>query len=241
MRLLSLPAVIASLATIFQVAGVWAYPSPTSAVLVARDDQHHPHQLESRAPPVPGSITIPLFKEAGHSTWTGNRVLAGLAGSTVADQVVRDTAYLTYNAVKKNIPSGGLVAVMYVPGGGWAAGSVWHGSDEGFHGFARNAEAFWNSVPVPDQKLDSALNGVNKWHAEAVTAAKAELEFEDAMKEGLWPSGTKIYAYGQVWDNDRRAYIDGSKAVCEDGRSQVEVACSVWLDRLQIKVVPIVT
>jgi hypothetical protein len=67
MRLLSLPAVIASLATIFQVAGVWAYPSPTSAVLVARDDQHHPHQLESQAPPVPGSITIPLFKEAGHS------------------------------------------------------------------------------------------------------------------------------------------------------------------------------
>jgi hypothetical protein len=239
MRLLGLLAVITSLTTFHHIAGVWAYPSPGSAVLEAEDNQRHPHQLESRAPPVPGSITIPLSREAGHATWTGYRVLAGLAGLSVPEQRVRDTAYLTYTAVKSSLPLGGLVAVMYVPGGGWAAGSVWRGSDGAFEDFSRKAEAFWHSVPVPDQALDPNLNGVNKWHAEAVTAAKAELEFEDAMVQGLWPGGTMIYAYGQVWDKDRGGYVEGSKVVCGDGSSQVTRPCSEWLRSLNIKVVPV--
>jgi hypothetical protein len=67
---------------------------------------------------VPGSITISLSREAGHATWTGYRVLAGLAGFVIPEQRVRDTTYLIYTAVKSSLPRGGLVAVMYVPGEG---------------------------------------------------------------------------------------------------------------------------
>ena len=126
---------------------------------------------------------------------------------------------------------------MYIPGGGWVAGTVWQGSDEGFHDFARKAQAFWHSVPVSDQDLNPELNGVHKWHAEAVAVAKAEQEFEDAMVEGLWPKGTKIYTYGKVWAQNR--FEVGPKPICRDGRSQVLVSCSEWLERLQIGIVPL--
>jgi len=75
---------------------------------------------------------------------------------------VRDTAYLTYKSIEDKLPLPGLVSVIYVPGGGWAAGSIWFGSDDGFNSFASGAEAFWYGMPVSNQELDSGLNGVHK-------------------------------------------------------------------------------
>lgn len=237
MRLLRLGPVVAWIATFSQVAGVWAYPSSSSAGFVARDDDDDLYQLKSRAPPVHGSITVPLLKESNHNTWIGYRFWPGLVGATVSDQAVRDTAYQTYKEFEDKLPLPGLVSVMYVPGGGWAAGTVWQGSDEGFNDFALKAAAFWHSVPVNEQDLNPQLNGVHKWHAEAVAVAKAEQEFEDAMVEGLWPKGTKIYTYGKVWAQNR--FEVGPKPICRDGRSQVLVSCSEWLERLQIGIVPL--
>tara|TARA_R110002003_G_C698276_1_gene25452 strand:+ start:780 stop:1244 length:465 start_codon:yes stop_codon:yes gene_type:complete len=153
--------------------------------------------------------------------------------------VVRDTAYLTYKAFENMLPSPALVAVIYVPGGGWAAGSVWHGSDEAFKMFARRTNVFWYSVPVESQQLDPNLNGVHKWYAEAVAAAKAETEFEAVLVDGLWPDGTKIYAYGKFWDKNKKKYEVGSKAVCRDGRSQVAISCKQWSERINIGIVPV--
>jgi hypothetical protein len=66
MCLLSLAAVVASLAAISQVARVWAYPSHTSTELVAKEEGYH--QLEARAPPVPGSRTISLTRTSSYNT-----------------------------------------------------------------------------------------------------------------------------------------------------------------------------
>lgn len=185
MRLLRLGPVVAWIATFSQVAGVWAYPSSSSAGFVARDDDDDLYQLKSRAPPVHGSITVPLLKESNHNTWIGYRFWPGLVGATVSDQAVRDTAYQTYKEFEDKLPLPGLVSVMYVPRGGWAARTVWQGSNEGFNDFALKAAAFWHSVPVNEQDLNPQLNRVHKWHAEAVAVAKAEQEFEDAIVEGL--------------------------------------------------------
>jgi hypothetical protein len=181
------------------VEGIRAHPSSSRAELVAEADDGH--WLTSRAPPVAGSLVIPLSKDSNHNTWTGYQIKPGLTGISVPDQVVRDTAYLTYQSVKDKLPSTGLVSVIYVPWGGWAAGTIWQGSDEGFESFARRAEAFWQSVTAEDQKLDRELNGVHKWHAEAVAAVKAEEKFGEAMDGGTWPAGTKIYTYGHSWEN----------------------------------------
>lgn len=106
---------------------------------------------------------------------------------------------------------------MYVPRGGWAAGTVQQGSNEGFNDFALKAAAFQHSVPVNEQDLNLQLNRVHKWHAEAVVVAKAEQEFEDAIVEGLQLKGTKIYTYGKVWAQNR--FEVGLKPICRDGRS----------------------
>lgn len=234
MYLLSLRAVVASLGIVHQAAGVWGYPSPKVALPAAGEGDY---QLESRAPPAAGSIEIPMLMREGHDTWVGYRVNGFFGGGAVSDDVVRGTAYKTYESIKNKLPATGLVSVMYVPGGGWAAGSIWQGTDSGFKGFAAKAEAFWHSVPVDDQGFNPSLNGQNKWHAEAVAVAKAELEFERAMVDGLWPKGTKIYTYGRYWDN--KIQKEGGKASCTDQNTQVAVSCKQWLGRLEVTIVPV--
>ena len=227
MQLLGFIPAAAWIATIYQAIEVTAYPSYNNVQLAAEDHDHH--QLESRAP-----SPISLYKREGHNTWTGYQSLPGLFGAAVSDQAVRDMAISTYNSVK-NLNT--LVSVIHVPGGGWAAGTVWLGSDEGFRQFARSADVFWNVVPVPDQQLNADLNGKSTWHAEAVAAVVVEEEFENEMVEAIWPTGTKIYTYGQFWDNGR--IVVGPKPVCTDGHSQVVISCAAWLQRLGISAVAV--
>jgi hypothetical protein len=231
MGLLKLRWAVAWIITVFQVASILAYPNGTRFVIEESDS----NKLDRRARTVPGSITIDLFKEPSHPTWTGYEYRPGLVGGTVSDQAVRDTAYLTYESVKSKLPSPGLVSVIWVPGGGWAAGTAWKGSNDGFDRFAMRADVFWHSLSVPDQGIRPGSGGATQWHAEAVAVAKSELEFGDALVEGQWPGGTKIYTYGTIRENGQ--YDVGSKAVCTDENSQVVISCKNWLDRFKIGIV----
>jgi hypothetical protein len=179
MGLLKLRWTVVWIIAVFQVASTLAYPNGAWFVTEESDSS----ELDRRAGTVPGSITIDLFKELDHATWTGYEVRPGLGGSTLSDQVVRNTAYLTYESIKSKLPSPGLVSIVYVPGGGWAAGTVWQGSNEGFDRFAARADVFWHSLSVPDQGIRPGSGGVHQWHAEAVAVAKSELEFGDSRAD----------------------------------------------------------
>lgn len=240
MRLLSLGYVVVELTAIFHVAGAWAYRSPVSAELVAEEQDHH--YLQPRAPSVPGSTIIPLksIKENDGTViaWAGFQQASGIAsGKTtgVSDGAMKETAYQTWKQVERYLPDPGLISVIYVPGCGWAGGSVWYGSKASFQTYTANAPIFWNSVPGEEQGLDYKMNGKHEWHAEATATAQAELECGHLFEQGQFPENTRIVTYGKFWENQK--LVTGYKPACTTGRSQVNVACEAWLDRLKIDIV----
>lgn len=238
MLLLYLGRVVAGITAIFHVAGALAYPDLISAELVAGEEDHH--QLESRA--IVGSTTIPLQSVKGNDDtvicWVGFKAASGMASITtieVSDEAIKETAYQTWKQVEGQLGDPGLIAVVYVPGGGWAAGSVWYGTKDAFQSYASNAPIFWNSVPGGDQGLNYKLNGRHEWHAEALATAQAEIEFGHLFEQGEFPKHTKIATYGKVRVGNR--WETGYKAACAKGHSQVNVACEAWLDRLKIEMI----
>lgn len=239
MRLLNPLPIVAGVTAILQGVGVWAYPGPNSTGLVASgEDDYH---LESRAPPVTGSTAISLESIKPGDTviaWAGYQEASGMAAvakTRVSDEAMRETAYRTWKLVDSSLQNPAIVSVIHVPGCGWAAGSVWHGTADSFEAFTRNAPIFWNSVPGEEQGLNRELNGKNQWHAEAVATAKAELEFGHLFQAGAFPEHTKIITYGRYWKNNK--LITDYKPACTTSRSQVNVACEAWLDRLSIEIV----
>lgn len=210
-----------------------AYPSNHDADRI--EQEHSKAGVEARAPSVAGAVVIPLYREATHNTWIGYRVQPGLFGASVSDLVVRETAQMTYNAIKDQIPwsiKTVLVAVIYVPGGGWAAGTVWQGTETAFSNYGQRSPAFWSSVPGHLQGVQNWADNTHAWHAEAVAAAKLEQEFGRLVRNGKWPDGTKLFVYGKE-DNG----APSAKAVCVDGHSSVKVPCKEWLERLNLSVV----
>lgn len=208
-----------------------AYPTNNDVGWV--EEGQNRSAIEVRAPPVPGAIVVPLYQEAGHTTWTGYQVVPGLFGASVSDEAVRETAKKTYNSIESNLPwsmKTALVAVVYVPRGGWAAGTVWHGSDTAFQNYAQSSTSFWGSVQ--GQGVLAGANNEHAWHAEAVAVANAEKQFGIQIRGGDWPRGTKIFTYGKT--NGDKA---GPKAICVPGHTSVAVSCGEWLDHLGIQVV----
>jgi len=61
------------------------------------------------------------------------------------------------------LPQTLLVAVIYVPGKGFAAGTIWHGSDEYFETMAEtNAPIFWAAVPGINQAVIPGMSAGSK-------------------------------------------------------------------------------
>lgn len=79
-----------------------AYPANHDADRV--EQEQNKTAVEVRAPPVAGAIAIPLYREEAHITWIGYRVQSGLFSASVSDAAVRETAQMTCNAIKDQIP-----------------------------------------------------------------------------------------------------------------------------------------
>lgn len=223
---------IALISAICPLSGVGAHPTPSESVAGVVDDRFL-YRLEERGA---SSVNIAFLKESNHATWVGYRLLPGMFGAQiVSNDKVKEVAYELYQSIEKNLPTPGLVAAIYVPKGGWAAGTIWFGTDEAFKDFARYSESFWNAVPGDQQALKGNMNGVHMWHAEAVAVAKAESEFGDAMVDGLFPEGSKIAVYGKWWEGG--TLVTGYKAPCSVTSSQVNSPCLGWLRSLRITAV----
>jgi hypothetical protein len=103
MRFLTYIPVVTGITAVLQGAGVWAYPSPGSAGLVIREEEDH--QLQSRAPTVPGSTVIPLESIKADQeadtvlAWTGFQGVssaAAIAKAIVSNTVLKGTASQTW-------------------------------------------------------------------------------------------------------------------------------------------------
>jgi hypothetical protein len=95
-----------------------------------------------------------------------------------------------------------LVAVIWVPGAGLAAGTVWHGTEHIFENNYLNLATNTRNL-VAHQGYSSFRRNLpdppSKWHAEIVAAQKAEVAYGAKMTgANRWPSGTKICVYGKT-------------------------------------------
>jgi hypothetical protein len=213
-----------------QVAYVCAFPSTLIAkdVAVVANVQHTP-ELSERAP----KKEVPLNKETGLATWRGYRSMPGVFNIQLSPAELKEYAKDTFASIRsKTTDYTLLVSVIYVPGHGIAAGTIWTGTSSDFTGLASfRAPCFWASLSGVQQQLQPWANTRHMWHAEAVAAVTAEDEFRDGIFEGRWPEGTMIYTYGRVNN------VVQSKASCSGTSSSVTVPCREWLDRLGINVI----
>lgn len=224
---LSISSIVTSLLALSQLAIVNAYPFRTT-----EEEQRDVHDHTKVASRASKGIIVPLQRTG--NTWRGSLPYKVIFDGTVPNQQLKEAAIETYNAIKDqySVPSTLLVAVMYVPGKGFAAGTIWKNSDEYFENMAQtNAPIFWAAVPGINQAVLPNMDADSKWHAEAVAAVVAEEEFGTGISAGRWPAGTKIFTYGKV------NQIVAPKPACSEGRSSVRRACKQWLDDLGIETV----
>jgi hypothetical protein len=238
MRLFSIQ-FISSLLAIKQVGSIYAYPTTfKDTTTIAANVQNHPAaslqyhpELIERAP----SKVVQVTKEANFATWRGHYAFPRAMSlyATLSRNDVIQYAKDTYKSIESKTTGGTLlVSVMYVPGQGVAAGTIWVGERWGFEALAqRRAPAFWSSLSGVQQNLRPWAYSTHLWHAEAVAAVTAEEELGEGMVDGLWPEGTMIYTYGRVNNQE----VD--KASCRGTNSPVTVPCKEWLDRLRIGII----
>lgn len=138
-------------------------------------------------------------------------------GTSLTDAEIQAAAKQTYESLTGRLPSTLLVSVMFVPGQGLVAGTIWRAGSQFFESSAQvNAPYFWAAVPGADQALLPYANNDNKWHSEAVAIRLAEMTFGEVLKQGSWPDGTRIATYGKVNNGH-----PGPKAACSVGHTSV--------------------
>jgi hypothetical protein len=104
-----------------------------------------------------------------------------------------------YNSITGRVLSTLLVSVIFIPGVGLAAGTIWRAGNQFFEGpVMANAPRFWAAVLGYLQALLPGRLNENRWHAEAVAVRLAERTFGHRMVNGKWLAGTKIATFGKV-------------------------------------------
>lgn len=158
--------------------------------------------LSKRAP------TIPMTRVAAN-TWQGT-MPPNVFSPTLTDTQIKAYAKATYDYLVTQTASVVLVAVIWVPGAGLAAGTIWHGSDTDFEtNYLPLATRTHALVAAQGYSFigNSLINPPSKWHAEIVAAQKAEVAFGSKMTGAdQWPTGTKICIYGKLSSSGRLDY-----------------------------------
>jgi hypothetical protein len=141
MRLLTLR----RLATLFAVTqAVIAFALQTYANTTAGSSVQSYAGIEKR---VNSQLTVPL-NPIGLETWQGDKVYLGMFGTGLRNDEVRAAAKQTFESLTGRLPSTLLVSVMFVPGRGLVAGTIWRAGNPYFEAPAQaNAPRFWNAVP----------------------------------------------------------------------------------------------
>lgn len=182
---------ITGLLGITRFTGTFGAPVKDDAVLPTHSENG---SLTKRTPPIP---MVSVAKD----TWQGKESPSVFL-TVISNNQLKEYAKATYESLKSKRKDPLMVAVISVPGGGLAAGTVWHGTESDFeNNFLVLAPRtrqhvsgqYWSQSGLAKDPLPS------KWHAEIVAAQKAEVEYGDKMTGGdQWPSGTKICIYGQI-------------------------------------------
>lgn len=142
---------------------------------------------------------IPMTRVAAN-TWQGTMPANVFLRTLTRDQI-KAYAKATYDHLVTQTESVVLVAVIWVPGAGFAAGTIWHGSDIDFE-TNHLPRATRTHALVAAQGYshfgNSLINPPSKWHAEIVAAQIAEVAFGSKMTGAdQWPAGTMICIYGK--------------------------------------------
>jgi hypothetical protein len=200
MRLFNLSTLVSFLA-VGPLTAVCAYPTHEGPALITAGEYN---QANKRARPARPGIEIDVVNVA-LNTWQGYRVHPGLFGATMDSEQIKASTRKTYaDLAGRTSLRTLLVSVIYVPGKGLAAGTIWNSVPQTFETHAaQTAPNFWAAVPGPGQGLMPNARNDDMWHAEAVAVQKAEEEFGDQMIGGQWPQGTKIYTYGKIQGGER--------------------------------------
>lgn len=196
-----LPSVLAAtvLLAITTITGTFGIPVSGNDVLPPLPESGG---LSKRAP------AIPMTKVAAN-TWQGT-MPPNVFSPTLTSNQIKEYAKATYDYLMTQTTSVVLVAVIWVPGAGLAAGTIWHGSDMQFETDYLPLARTTNSL-VAGQGYsvigNSLINPPSKWHAEIVAAQKAEAAFGSKMTgAGQWPTGTKICTYGKTRESGNLDY-----------------------------------
>lgn len=199
--------------------------------------------------PVDDQFVIPLYPVAD-KTYQGFRDRTMLDPPSIDVTRLQKYARNTYNKLINDInpPSSDvyLVAVIYIPMLGYAAGTVWHARivndpNGDPYGYLYNKDADFQAklseAPllrhhVYYQHLLPQREG-SIWHAEVVAAHKAETTYGrryNISPNQVWPRGTLFSVYGKKDKNG----VEGFAQPCTLGQTQLQLPCDRVMGNINI-------